>query len=788
MEAAGAAFAAAASLAASSTISQEEREEEEEQRKEEVQSPQLPSGPAAVILRIQLCSAQGLTQEDVMLNAYATCEIIGKPHSRVRTRTLNRVQAPVWNEDVEVREFAVGDAIEFAVWDCAGKGSVGHGYVVNGVGNGKDQLLGRAALETTDFYPDGCHGDLSLSDTATGLEGLLTISLAVDEEEEEPPTFYNARSPQRSGTSTSSIATAQSASIAVALPSGAHDAFGHRSPIRRGGGIGDFGGLSGGWGDDGKRQSDAGEIPIGGDARAAANTVAASATPIQRLEVLIARAANWPRSGDSGRDHAGMRPFCVCEIPHRPTSRARTKAGTASGDLVWNQTFELDFLPGEPLMFTLWDDGDRSSIACDGAVGDASAPTSASTLALSTNRLLGRTLLAGADFYPGGCHGELRFNDGAVAGVSLLVRVVVRNKAQDPAEALAARIQRPLCSLAASRGLATLEVLIVGAKGLSSCGGTSEELRQTMAPYCVFEVAGKPHSNFQTSVARQTCDPVWNYKFQTEYCLGESLRFEVWNRESLPGRHKMIARATLISRDFYPHGYMGDYQLASVDGSDTSSIASASLALSISVLNPGSFSALSPSPPLATEMLTATAAKSGVRGLSVDGSSIAAHTAAVTVEAHRQRQGAAGVVGASSWRLLAPKGSTTRPTHDDLTTPHKTWPQPWKVQHESCNRRSATGTLAQPAAIHRGRRLEIPGKTSTVNAEDRDNVALVVPSPGLSPLRNAVSRATQAVTQRPLSLCSNVVESCGYGGCGYKSGDLVPRGRLATKDCGFGIL
>lgn len=80
---------------------------------------------------------------------YCICEVPGKPRSRVMTDVRNATCEPVWNYHTEVQDFAVGDMLEFSVF---GRQRWPR----------KDELLGRALLVSSEFFPKGFGGDVPL--------------------------------------------------------------------------------------------------------------------------------------------------------------------------------------------------------------------------------------------------------------------------------------------------------------------------------------------------------------------------------------------------------------------------------------------------------------------------------------------------------------------------------------------------------------------------------------------------------------------------------------------------
>lgn len=95
-------------------------------------------------LRITVISARGLDKSDLASDAdpYFTCTLKGKKkqyYSGVGDVIYN-TQDPVWNTNFDFRQYQIGDSLEFRVYD---KDIL------------LDDLIGKAVLESTDFYPHG---------------------------------------------------------------------------------------------------------------------------------------------------------------------------------------------------------------------------------------------------------------------------------------------------------------------------------------------------------------------------------------------------------------------------------------------------------------------------------------------------------------------------------------------------------------------------------------------------------------------------------------------------------
>merc|ERR1719343_153852 len=86
---------------------------------------------------------------------YTVVEVPGKPTSKFTTRILFKDVNPVWDEEDEVRGYEAGDDLDFEVFDYDALSA--------------DDSLGKVSMQSSDFYPNGYYGDLSLG------QGTLTV-------------------------------------------------------------------------------------------------------------------------------------------------------------------------------------------------------------------------------------------------------------------------------------------------------------------------------------------------------------------------------------------------------------------------------------------------------------------------------------------------------------------------------------------------------------------------------------------------------------------------------------
>mmetsp|Transcript_65535 Transcript_65535/g.166007 ORF Transcript_65535/g.166007 Transcript_65535/m.166007 type:complete len:1320 (+) Transcript_65535:261-4220(+) len=105
-------------------------------------------------LSVMIVRATGLCNVDTaqQRKAYCTCEVFGKPHTRMNTRLCGDFRYPVWLHQDEVVGFEEGDTLSFTVWE----------YNFKTAGDRSDRQLGRAFLSDKQLGWAGFVGYLTL--------------------------------------------------------------------------------------------------------------------------------------------------------------------------------------------------------------------------------------------------------------------------------------------------------------------------------------------------------------------------------------------------------------------------------------------------------------------------------------------------------------------------------------------------------------------------------------------------------------------------------------------------
>ncbi|CAK0910775.1 unnamed protein product [Prorocentrum cordatum] len=96
---------------------------------------------------------------------YCTCEITGKPHTKVKSQTDSGTSDPVWNFSHVISDFSPGqDSLTFTVFDEA---------------KSDHEPLGWAMLHSVQLFPRGFQGDLPLADSHHHGHGVGLLSVRV---------------------------------------------------------------------------------------------------------------------------------------------------------------------------------------------------------------------------------------------------------------------------------------------------------------------------------------------------------------------------------------------------------------------------------------------------------------------------------------------------------------------------------------------------------------------------------------------------------------------------------
>lgn len=106
-----------------------------------------------VTLKIHIVAAKGLNDVHAFDQTapYCTCEVVGKPHTRIKTSPLGDMTVTVWNWEGKITDFNVDDSLLFALVD--------RNQEESGV---KEPHLAKAVLSNDQVYPLGFEGEVPL--------------------------------------------------------------------------------------------------------------------------------------------------------------------------------------------------------------------------------------------------------------------------------------------------------------------------------------------------------------------------------------------------------------------------------------------------------------------------------------------------------------------------------------------------------------------------------------------------------------------------------------------------
>lgn len=131
--------------------------------------PPLHLRDAPTSLHIEIQAAEGLRHADGVFfgksDPYCICEIPNKPHTRFQTKHINNTCNPRWNHAHTIG-YVRGDPLLFTVMD-------------KDLPPKHDDLLGKALLQSDQFYPHGVQGEIPLSEAGRGVNAKLFVKIEV---------------------------------------------------------------------------------------------------------------------------------------------------------------------------------------------------------------------------------------------------------------------------------------------------------------------------------------------------------------------------------------------------------------------------------------------------------------------------------------------------------------------------------------------------------------------------------------------------------------------------------
>ncbi|CAJ1424300.1 unnamed protein product [Effrenium voratum] len=249
-----------------------------------------------------------------------------------------------------------------------------------------------------------------------------------------------------------------------------------------------------------------------------------------RLRIRICQV----KSLRNARQVEGDDPYCVCKLWNSPAALFRTPVVPNASNALWNHEQEVEYTPGEPLEFRVYDVDQAEELDGD---------------------FLGTVKLLGDHFFPQGLDANFKLLGKRGRG---LLKLQIENLGPEQV------CQEQLRALQVE-GAIRLRVFVLKAENLKF--GDSE---QSANPYCVCSSGGE--TLFRTGVLGDTLSPTWNHTFDVpEYLAGTDLEFAVFEEDD-GDESIFLGSAHLLSSRFCPDGCTRDLTLTGRNGSGTLSI------------------------------------------------------------------------------------------------------------------------------------------------------------------------------------------------------------------------
>jgi len=489
-------------------------------------------------VRVVIISAKGLKDADPgtfgKSDPYCVAEVAGRPSTRFQTHVVNNCLDPVWHHEQVIDGFGIDDELIFNVWDRDHWPK-------------QDDFLGSALLHGRAIFPRGCTKELALIDAGADAELVVRIDVLSN----------NAATDESSdsdSTTTSQLHVSQAHAIAATSA-----------------------------------------VPEVSDA-----VVEAESAP---LKITVLSAKNLRGGVPFGFSKSD--PYCVCEVRGMPSLRHQTRVVAGSSNPVWNEEFEMiDYPVGSPLHFSVWDKDEWPKR--DDFLGGATlesrefwtphggsflelllspADSVAAEASLEAAPILlvhvcradveKSTELADMMAYRPPHHVADLKRDQSPSRMGLDLPGGAPPSSIDMQASQAGQVQLRPFSTAAMTGPGRIEVIIQSAKGLRARPSGK------FASYCVLEIPGKPQLREQTRAVSDTRDPVWNESFTMDYVPADSIMICLYSKGQSPRGDGMLGRATLLGRDFYPHGCETELAFFDADANE----AGAMLSVAVKVLS-----------------------------------------------------------------------------------------------------------------------------------------------------------------------------------------------------------
>eukprot|EP00927_Polykrikos_kofoidii_P077979 TRINITY_DN7485_c0_g1_i1.p1 TRINITY_DN7485_c0_g1~~TRINITY_DN7485_c0_g1_i1.p1 ORF type:complete len:1906 (-),score=343.15 TRINITY_DN7485_c0_g1_i1:318-6035(-) len=543
-------------------------------------------------VKVTVVSASALRAADRSLwgdvtssDPYCVCQLVGKPNTKFKTKTIKKTLDPVWNQEFVVACYAAGDALEFSVMD----------YDVGKA----DDFLGRAILDGEELRrAGGFAGDLALADCGTGHEATLRIMVEVLPRtprfslpsivftpvaaHASPPRKVKVRVLSASGLRAADTAlfggnssdpycicqlkgkkatkfqtkrvnktlepewneehvvAGYTAGDSVEFTVMDHDltssddflgnvTLDGEELCRVGGFAGDLALADCGSGHAATLRVVVEVLPR--TPRAALppidfTPVAAHASPPTKIKVRVINASGL-RAADTGLFGGNSSdPYCICQLKGKKATKFQTKRINKTLDPEWNEEHIVPgFTAGDSVQFIVMDHD-----------------------LTSNDDLLGKATVDGEELCRvGGFSGYLTLTD---CGSDCEATLAVQLEILPPTPRAMPTVDfTPLAAY--SYPCTTVMVTFLSAAGLRVANGLFDS-------HCVCQLKGKPESTIQTKRTNNTLEPVWHEEhFIADYEAGDSLEFTVLH-DDVP-----LGRATLDGEELVRvGGFAGDLMLS----------------------------------------------------------------------------------------------------------------------------------------------------------------------------------------------------------------------------------
>ncbi|CAE8711381.1 unnamed protein product [Polarella glacialis] len=220
-------------------------------------------------------------------------------------------------------------------------------------------------------------------------------------------------------------------------------------------------------------------------------------------------------------------PFCACRILPKQEPEFQTSVCKDSASPVWNhEHIVAEYFAGDPLELTVYDN-----------------------YASPKPSVLGQVQIPWKTFFPAGLEQELQLVS-SWPGSSLKVQIEnLGSKAEFEATRAALRAAGPH----------KLRFTVISASGLKDA-----DLLGSSDSFCSCRILPKEKPEFQTPVAVDQLDPVWNYAYVVpEYLAGDALELTVYDQDDgkIPD---LLGRIHLSSTDFFPDGLEEELELGGI--------------------------------------------------------------------------------------------------------------------------------------------------------------------------------------------------------------------------------